>query len=131
MSQSATPRFAPNFLLFYVDSPAISADFYRGLLQREPVECSPTFALFALDGGLMLGLWSRHTVAPAATGQTGAGELACPLDSAAAVDATHAALVAQGIPIAQAPTMLDFGYTCVGTDPDGHRLRVFHPTPEA
>ena len=29
-----------------------------------------------------------------------------------------------GFPIALEPTTLDFGYTFVATDPDGHRLRV-------
>ena len=51
----------PNFMILFVDSPAVSAAFYKTLFDREPVEASPTFALFALDSGLMLGLWSRHT----------------------------------------------------------------------
>ena len=34
---------------------------------------------------------------------------------------------AAGVPIAQAPVALDFGYTFVGLDPDGHRLRMFVP----
>ncbi|MFY3005966.1 drug:proton antiporter, partial [Achromobacter xylosoxidans] len=57
---------AKNFVIFYVDKPEASAAFYSALLNRPPVESSPTFALFALDSGLMLGLWSRHTVEPAA-----------------------------------------------------------------
>ena len=57
----------PNFTILYVDNPPASADFYAGLLGQQPVETSPTFALFALPSGLMLGLWSRHTVEPAAT----------------------------------------------------------------
>jgi hypothetical protein len=56
----------PNFVLLYVDNPSVSVSFYAGLLDRQPVEASATFALFALDSGLMLGLWSRHTVEPAA-----------------------------------------------------------------
>jgi hypothetical protein len=52
----------PNMILLYVDSPAKSAAFYADLLARQPVESSPTFAMFALESGVMLGLWSRHTV---------------------------------------------------------------------
>ena len=49
------------FVLLYVDSPARSAALYSDLLGAEPVEQSPTFAMFA-SGGVLLGLWSRHTV---------------------------------------------------------------------
>ena len=55
-----------SFVILYVDNPARSAAFYRDLLSREPLESSPTFAMFALREGMMLGLWSRHTVEPAA-----------------------------------------------------------------
>ena len=66
----------PNFVILYVDSPAASAGFYADLLGKPPVESSATFAMFALESGVMLGLWSRRTVAPAATASPGAGELA-------------------------------------------------------
>ena len=48
---------SPNFIILYVDNPGASAAFYQGLMRRAPVESSPTFAMFALDGGYMLGLW--------------------------------------------------------------------------
>ena len=51
---------AKNFVIFYVDKPSASAAFYSALLNRPPVESSPTFALFALDSGLMLGLSLIH-----------------------------------------------------------------------
>ncbi|WP_437761079.1 VOC family protein [Sorangium sp. So ce1389] len=116
----------PNFVLLYVDDPAASAAFYASLLGRPPVEASATFVMFALESGVMLGLWSRHTVAPAAT-SPGGGELAFTVADAAAVRATHAAWTERGLAIAQAPTQLDFGYTFVALDHDGHRLRVFAP----
>ncbi|XXZ32247.1 VOC family protein [Sorangium sp. So ce321] len=115
-----------NFVLLYVDDPAASAAFYASVLGRPPVEASPTFAMFALESGVMLGLWSRHTVEPAATAP-GGGELAFTVADAAAVRATHAAWTERGLAIAQAPTQLDFGYTFVALDRDGHRLRVFAP----
>ena len=46
---------------------------------------------------------------------------------AEAVARTHADWKSRGLPIAQAPTAMDFGHTFVALDPDGHRLRVFAP----
>ncbi|GAB2911874.1 VOC family protein [Paralcaligenes sp. KSB-10] len=117
----------PNFFLLYVDSPAASADFYAGLLGKPPVEASPTFAMFVLDSGVKLGLWSRHTVEPAAAAAGGGGELAISVDGNDTVDAMHAQWSLRGLVMAQAPTAMDFGYTFVALDPDGHRLRVFAP----
>jgi catechol 2,3-dioxygenase-like lactoylglutathione lyase family enzyme len=114
-------------MLLYVDSPKASGDFYADLLGREPVEASPTFVLFALDRGLMLGLWSRHTVEPAATAVGGGAELAFTVEAASAVDATYTDWKKRGVAILQEPTDMDFGRTFVGLDPDGHRLRVFFP----
>lgn len=116
----------PNFLILYVKSPADSAAFYTRLLGKPPVEASPGYAMFALDAGLMLGLWATSDVQPAAT-PPGGSELALTADGKARVDELHAAWRAQGLPIAQAPTAMEFGYTFVALDPDGHRLRVFAP----
>lgn len=116
-----------HFVLLYVDSPEASARFYERLLGRAPVEASPTFAMFALGDGLMLELWSKHTVEPRAAGGPGHSELAFVLPDDAAVDATHARWKGHGVAIAQSPVRMDFGFTCVGTDPDGHRLRAFAP----
>ena len=80
---------AKNFVIFYVDKPSASAAFYSALLNRPPVESSPTFALFALDSGLMLGLWSRHTVEPAAAGRGGCTELAFTVPDADALNQRH------------------------------------------
>ena len=120
----------PNFLLLYVDSPAASAAFYAGLMGRPPIETSPTFAMFALEGGLMLGLWSKHTVEPAPAAGGGGAELAFTVENAGAVDATHADWLERGVKILQKPVDLDFGRTFAALDPDGHRLRVFAPGAE-
>lgn len=119
--------FDAHFVLLYVDSPAASARFYAALLGREPIEESPTFAMFPLPSGLMLGLWSRHSVEPTAKAAGGGAEIAMTVSDAAMVDAMHADWVARGLPILQAPVALDFGRTFVALDPDGHRLRVFAP----
>ena len=118
----------PNFILLYVDNPTASTAFYTELLEHPPVEASPTFSMFALSSGVMLGLWSRHTVEPSATAKGGGGELAFTVADASAVTAMHEAWSKRGLPIAQKPASLDFGYTFVALDPDGHRLRVFAPS---
>ena len=117
----------PNFVILYVDSPAASAAFYADLLGKPPVESSPTFAMFALESGVMLGLWSRHSVEPAATASAGGGEIAFTVADVDAVHAAHADWRKRGLTVIQAPTRLDFGHTFVALDPDGHRLRVFAP----
>lgn len=116
-----------DFILLYVDSPAASARFYADLIGSAPLEESPTFAMFALPSGIMLGLWCRHTVEPAATAAAGGAEIAMTVADGAAVDALHVDWQARGLAILQAPTDLDFGRTFVALDPDGHRLRVFAP----
>ena len=68
----------PNFVLLYVENPSASAGFYAGLLGRDPVEVSPTFAMFALQSGTRLGLWSRATV-----GSSGPPRAPRPLTTAA------------------------------------------------
>lgn len=118
------------YLLLYVDSPATSANFYSRLLDRPPVELSPTFALFILDSGLKLGLWSRQDVEPATQVAGGGGELALAVVDNQTVDRLHGQWTEADVSIAQAPTSLDFGYTFVALDPDGHRLRVFCPALE-
>jgi len=115
----------PSYVILYVDSVPASAAFYAGLLGREPVESQSTFALFVLDGGMKLGLWSRHSVEPAATAAGGGCEIGFSVPDAATVEALHGEWRGRGLPILQPPTTMDFGHTFVALDPDGHRLRVF------
>jgi catechol 2,3-dioxygenase-like lactoylglutathione lyase family enzyme len=117
----------PRYILLFVENPAASARFYGSLLDLTPVEQSPTFALFVLEGGYKLGLWSRHTAEPAVSSTGGGTELAIAVESAEQVDALFAEWTARGLSIAQTPTELDFGRTFVALDPDDHRLRVFYP----
>jgi len=115
----------PSLVILYVDNPEASAAFYADLLGRTPVESSPTFVLFVLDSGVKFGLWSRHTVEPAASVAGGGGELAFSVADADAVRAFHSDWKGRGLTIAQAPVDMDFGHTFVALDPDGHRLRVY------
>lgn len=116
-----------SFVILYVDSPPASAAFYADLLGRAAIESSPTFAMFALGSGVMLGLWSRHTAEPVPQAQGGGGEVAFTVADPEAVRRTHADWTRRGLVIAQPPTEMDFGHTFVALDPDGHRLRVLAP----
>ena len=115
-----------NFVLLYVQNPAQSEVFYARLLGRPAAESSPTFVVFAMPSGVMLGLWGAGGVAPAAT-PPGGSEIAFAVADRAAVEARHAEWRANAVAIAQAPVAMDFGYTFTALDPDGHRLRVFAP----
>ena len=115
----------PNFIIIYVDNPLSSASFYEALLGKPPIESHPTFAAFALDFGMILGLWSKHTAEPAAITTGGGGEIAFSVPSNEAVDLAYSDLTKRGLRVAQKPTHMDFGYTFVVLDPDNHRLRIF------
>ena len=116
-----------HFIIQYVSSPRASAEFYARALNCSPIESSDTFAMLPLGEGLMLGLWARPGVMPTPEGGPGSGELAWVQPDAAAVDALYARWAEWGVRMAQSPQTMDFGYTFVGLDPDGHRLRVFAP----
>lgn len=117
----------PSYAILYVQNPAASAAYYSRLLECDPVESSLTFALFVLQGGMKLGLWALDGVVPAATLTGGGAELCLALDDNEAVDAMHARWSGLALPFLQPPQSMDFGYTFVAKDPDGHRLRVFAP----
>ena len=118
----------PNMLLLYVADVASSATFYANLLGHAPIEQSVNFAMLPLAQGVMLGLWARQDVQPAAT-LSGGNELIFAADSRAEVDTLHESWRGKGLPIVQAPTTMDFGYTFVALDLDGQRLRVMHASP--
>ncbi len=115
----------PTYFLLHVTDPQKSLGFYTELLGRAPVETSPTFALFVLEGGMKVGLWSKATVEPATGGAPGALEIGIALKAPDDVDAFHESWRTRGLPVFQEPTDMDFGRSCMVTDPDGHRIRIF------
>ncbi len=119
-----SPKFG--LIVLYVKDVAISAAFYRDLLGAVPVESSATFAMFPMPP-VMLGLWARTEVKPEASGSPGALEIDFRVADAQAVRDTHAEWVKKGLTIVQAPVELDFGFTFMAVDPDGHKLRVMAP----
>jgi predicted enzyme related to lactoylglutathione lyase len=115
-----------NFILFYVEDVAASEAFYAKVFGRTAIDSSPSFAMIPAAPGITLGLWRRDGVAPPA-GAPGGGEIAITAESEADVAVTIARWQSFGARIAQPPTRMDFGFTGVALDPDGHRLRVFVP----
>jgi len=115
-----------NQIITYVADAQASAALYTSILGQKPIEQSPNFAMFALPSGAILGLWNRQEVEPRAT-LPGGTELGFPVETDEAVTATRNEWAGLGLRILQEPTAMDFGFTCTAADPDGHRLRVFHP----
>lgn len=117
-----------DYLLLAVRSPLDSAKLYAKLFGREPVETSPTFVLYVLDGGLKIGLWLADEIEPKPKAAGGI-EISFSEPSRDAVSATYEEWRRLGLKVIQEPTDMDFGFTFVVEDPDGHRLRPFVPTP--
>ena len=117
----------PTYVLLYVEKMAASEAFYADLFGKKPVESSATFSMFVLSNGVKLGLWRRDTVEPRSRVLGGGAELAIQVADADAVRGTYEDWRRRELTIAQTPSTMDFGYTFVALDPDGHRLRVFAP----
>ncbi len=83
--------------------------------------------MFVFENGFKLGLWSKYTVQPPVETQhfTANGEITFKVQHKADVDFLYNEWGAfREITIVQSPTEMDFGYTFMAIDPDGHRLRV-------
>ncbi len=117
----------PTYTILYVDDVPRSVAFYREIFGIEPVQNLPTYGMFVQTPGRAWGLWQRDQVTPAVTEPAGGAEYCLPVTSREEIDALAAAWRERGIPIIQEPTEMDFGYTFVALDPDGHRLRPMAP----
>lgn len=117
------------FVLLFVENPLRSCTFYQKLFNMTPIETSPTFAMFALENGTMLGLWNKHTAEPDIVAQPGAAEICFASHD---VDMTYEEIGMSGVDILQKPTDMDFGHTFVFKDNDGHRIRIYklHERPD-
>ncbi len=116
----------PNLFIQYVSDTARSVRFYSALLGTKPVDEAPTFAMFALSSGLMLGLWKRDGVQPVPVSFSG-GEWAAAQPDDATVDAAHGFCLKQSFTIAQPPMDAEYGRNFLVLDPDENRIRVFCP----
>ena len=113
-----------NYLLLAVANPRKSAELYGKILDAEPVAASDTFILYALKGGLKLGLWLKDEMLPM-TGKPDGVDISFDAKTNDEVRATYGRWTALGLKVLQEPTDMDFGFTFTMADPDGHRLRVF------
>lgn len=111
--------------ILYVTDPEFSAGLYATLFGRAPVELSPGFGLFVLEGGVKLGLWKQAAVLPKTNIAGGGAELVLHVGTDAELEAAHATLSEiAGLSVLEAPVRREFGYTFTATDPDQHRIRV-------
>jgi len=113
-----------NYLLLAVRSPRESAELYTRVLGAKPVENQETFVLYVLPNGLKVGLWRSDDMKPAPR-PAGGVEVSFTEDSRDAVLDTYKRWKEWGLRIVQEPTDMDFGFTFVAEDRDGHRLRPF------
>jgi catechol 2,3-dioxygenase-like lactoylglutathione lyase family enzyme len=113
-----------DYVLLAVKDPQKSAKLYDQLFGMAPVENAPTFVLYVLPTGLKVGLWAAGDMKPAPR-PAGGIELSFSLPDEASVRRTFADWTALGLSVVQEPTKMDFGFTFVVADPDGHRLRPF------
>lgn len=116
-----------NFVLIYVRDPQESARLYQTVLGQTPVESSPTFVMFRMRDGVMLGLWARATVSPEPASAGVSSEIALVADDDSELSRLHREWAEAGIAILQPPTGMDFGRTFTAADADGNRIRVFVP----
>ena len=117
--------FDPNLVLFYVSNIENSTHFYSELLNAQPIHTEPDYAMFLLKSGLRLGLWSQNSALPAPTTFGGGSELAILVAHEQAIDELFRNYQNKNFKMIQEPTSMDFGYTFVTCDPDGHRIRFF------
>lgn len=115
-------------IIFYVNDLNTSRDFYKNLLSIEPMDKEDNFTIFPLKSGLRLGLWAKDAVKPVVSEQGNnkvSGELSFQATEDDEIERLYANWCNKNVTIVQTPSMMDFGYTFVGLDPDNNRLRVF------
>jgi predicted enzyme related to lactoylglutathione lyase len=117
--------FDPNLVLFYVSNIENSTNFYSELLNVQPIHTEPNYVMFLLKSGLRLGLWSQTDAEPKPTSLGGGSELAILVAYDQTIDELFMDYQNKNLTMIQPPTHMDFGYTFVTCDPDGHRIRFF------
>ncbi len=112
--------------ILYVKDQQRSCDFYREVLQLEPILDVPGMTEFRLNGGAMLGLMPEAGIAriignepdPASGNGIPRAELYLPADD---VESTIERLLAAGGKLLDAPANRNWGdFVAYGMDPDGH-----------
>lgn len=116
--------FKPDSIILYVSDVDESTRFYAGLLDAKPIEQYSEFSVFALSDNMILGLQAKSGIDPKPQPQFGGVEICMSDVSHQDVDDIYSKWCDLGVEIIMKPTTLDFGYTFVAIDPDGHRLRI-------
>ncbi|MHC5307736.1 VOC family protein [Bartonella sp. LJL80] len=116
--------FKPSTIILYVEDVEKSTEFYQNFLARAPVERFEGFSVFALTDDFSLGLQDRYSIDPQPTMHNGGTEISMSYATNTEVDDLYRQCCHDNTTIALPPTKLEFGYTFVALDPDGHRLRV-------
>lgn len=117
-------NISSNMVVFYVNDIPTSVTFYADLFGKKPVAETPGFAMFALEGGMMFGLWLRAAAEPKTKVTGGGCELVVMAKSRIEVDAVVSDWRGRGLVIGQDAVDAPFGYTATALDPDQHRIRV-------
>jgi catechol 2,3-dioxygenase-like lactoylglutathione lyase family enzyme len=112
------------YILLFVRDITVSTQFYKRLLECDPLALSPTFVRFPLSPGAQLELWQSDKVDPPSDITGGGMELGIAVADADAVARVFDDWEGKGVTFAQRLTTMGFGRTFVALDPDGHRLRV-------
>ena len=117
-------NYNPNLIVLYSKDVEKSEAFYQNALDRKPIAKFEGFALFQISDQMQLGIQAESDILPQATGPYGGFELCISDVSIADVNALCEQWKAQKFHFILEPQHLEFGYTAVITDPDGHRLRI-------
>lgn len=117
----------PSAFVIYVENIARSSHFYEDVLGIKPETPSPTFAMFHLSNGMIIGLKDKRSIEPQIEGQ-GRNELAFTVMTNEQVDTMFRAWQQKAISIIQSPQQLPFGYTFLAVDHDGNGLRILCPS---
>lgn len=116
--------FKPNSLIIYVDDVEKSRKFYQKIFKSDPLETFEEFVVFPLTADCVLGIQSKSGIEPKPQPQFGGFEICMADVTKEEVDSLYQEWKAQGVEFELEPITLEFGYTFVARDPDGHRLRV-------
>lgn len=117
----------PNLLLFYVEDPLKSAEFYEKIFSIKPVASFPSYVAFTFDNGFTFSLWSTEAKDFVSGGTGNRSELSFMVQDESEVTKLHNEWKKLGVEIEQELHEAVFGLTFVALDPDGHRIRVCIP----
>ncbi|MEV3810596.1 VOC family protein, partial [Aeromonas allosaccharophila] len=67
--------FKPNSLIIYVENVALSTDFYKKILNVEPLETYEEFSVFPISSDFILGIQAKSGIDPKPQPQFGGFEM--------------------------------------------------------